>query len=229
MCNVPVDKIGSFVLKPDGEVGIGPLRYDHHLALTSSGPFDSVAEFFKNTINFKIAKLEEGLYDRLALSDEMKRFIYRVSTDSHKIDAALTLDLSNLRICHGNMNRSKILFRDNYEVVGLIDWAGTSVEPITGPFTMHNTQEVEMDTDQTYTIEQGEVIALGRHRRQLDRIEKAELRFKVPPKLSNNLSTATGQLALCLAVWPRMDLPSSAAKCHAVLDRLLDMYGSQTQ
>ncbi|KAK2859897.1 hypothetical protein FQN49_004596 [Arthroderma sp. PD_2] len=126
MATAAVDKLGSLILLPNGQIDIGPLP----AAFGFSGPFTSEIDYFISWAehvkfgNLKFLKSRQEDTDFIRdLRREAVEFPSRLKVE---IEQFLPREQSSKRavypIVHPDFLQHNILYDDEYNVVGVIDW-----------------------------------------------------------------------------------------------------------
>jgi hypothetical protein len=123
---VSLRKLGSLVLKPNGDVGIGPLPAEFGF----KGPFDSTADyFFAWSDHNPVFKNLDCLPDP-CLRKAAESFPRRLKLTIEEKLLPVSRSDGDYPIVHPDFLMHNILLDDEYDVVGVIDWEYAHTAPI---------------------------------------------------------------------------------------------------
>jgi hypothetical protein len=117
-------KIGTLRSNPEDEVYVGPFTstpgclYNFHC-----GPFDSAVEFYHESRRLDYEKALEQCHD----DDSLCFFIWLKLL---AVSSVVKFNHGPFRLHHPDIGANNLLFDDEFNITGLIDWSGTAVMPI---------------------------------------------------------------------------------------------------
>jgi aminoglycoside phosphotransferase (APT) family kinase protein len=126
MAAAPVQKLGSLLLASDGTIDIGPLP----ASFGFKGPFPSMSDYFLSWSVHSTFGNSEFLRPRPEDNDNLRRLKQAVTSFPSRLKSvvekgspnALTSCRDGYPIVHRDFRPHNILFDDEFNIVGVIDW-----------------------------------------------------------------------------------------------------------
>ncbi|KAJ4309323.1 hypothetical protein N0V84_011562 [Fusarium piperis] len=123
LLDTSVERIGRLTLDPSGNVDIGPLP----AAFGFGGPFILATDYFLSWAN-QDPKFKHQNMLNMELQHATRSFPKRLRSTIHKLDKYA--DPGRYPIIHPDFQVQNILFNDEFEVVGVIDWESAYSAPL---------------------------------------------------------------------------------------------------
>ncbi|KAG8415435.1 hypothetical protein J3458_009282 [Metarhizium acridum] len=208
--NAPLDKLGSLVLKSNGDIDIGPLPSQFGF----KGPFDFMTDYFSawaaHNAEFKnICRLKD-----MQLIRATESFPQRLKLMSNARMIAKTS--RNYPIIHPDFQMHNLLLDDSYDIVGVIDWEFAHTAPVE-IFAARMNMYASLDS-------QGETINLVDEGKQyIADIADTEMNLNPSCRLSGTFGSILGELGLCMHFYEE----GIALSFNRVLDRAEKLYLTQ--
>jgi hypothetical protein len=210
----PIDKIGSLVLGPNGTVDIGPLPAQFGW----EGPFESAKDYFcswgANAEHPNQAYVQDRRGSDQENKQNMREFPTRLKlTMEKKPPGSVPGYEKRFPIVHGGFSWHNMLFDDELNVVGVIDWEHTHSAPLE-VFAINNNLYHYHREPHEYDIDAGEPYI-----EQIKGLEKdLEKNTGKVCKLSQAFGSILGDIGEVMASWDDWCQDGSGP---ALLDRYL--------
>ncbi|KAF1948850.1 hypothetical protein CC80DRAFT_540719 [Byssothecium circinans] len=124
LADASLSKLGSLVLKPNGDTDISPLP----ASFGFEGPFHSMADYFFSWADHNTSFKNSHQLREPSLRQAADSFPRRLRSTVEKVIPAG--HSSNYPIVHPDFQMHNLLLNDEYEIVGVIDWEHAHSAPI---------------------------------------------------------------------------------------------------
>ncbi|KID94310.1 Protein kinase-like domain protein, partial [Metarhizium majus ARSEF 297] len=210
LANATLDKLGSLVLKSNGDIDIGPLPAQFGF----KGPFDSMADYFLawTTHNASFKNIHQLKDPKLIRAT--KSFPQRLKLTTETLMAARSS--RTYPIVHPDFLMHNLLLDDSFEVVGVIDWEFAHTAPIEvfaarmNMYASFNPQQATLDLNEEGKQYVGDVAC-------------TEMGMSASPRLSETFGSILGDIGLCMQFFEE----GRALSFDTVLDRTEKVYLTQ--